>query len=95
MKSWDKAVEAIGNIPEIHHAKAKAEALEYWERRRKGWGQNFTAQLKEFKNQKDRLGQFTIPQLLAREHFPRFWLSNSEWERAWMREEEQRQLEGA
>jgi hypothetical protein len=70
-KNWDRAVEAIQGIPGLHLERSRQAFDSYWGQQREGLMLNLTDRLKEFKLQNDRLGQFTLSEILAKELQPR------------------------
>jgi hypothetical protein len=88
---WDR-VEAIQDIPDIHLDKRREAFQPFWKQQRESWEQNLATQLLDFKKQNERLGRFTISELLAKEMQPKACLAT--YNKGWSEEVDLRRLEG-
>jgi hypothetical protein len=87
----DATFEALDHIPALHVEKRRQAFGTFWRQRRQAWEENFLQEVRKFKANHQRLGQFTLTQLSQKEEFPLFCLRN--WQMDWSKEADQVRIE--
>jgi hypothetical protein len=89
--NWEDRAAAIEHIPELHVEMRRQTFDAYWKQKKDALMLNLSDELKEFKEKNDRLGRFTLSEILAKEMQPRAYLSG--WQKDWSRADDQLRLD--